>query len=199
MEDMPATLSIEGLQDDDALVAAVCAGEVQKYRLLFERHAEQLQVHVAFRVWVPHLVSEIVHEAFVWAYRHLDEFQPGTSFQAWLQAIAWNLSRAELQRFAREQRHREYYLKHHLWLDRIAAGEECADGPKVEALRECINRLQQDSRGQKLIHLRYHEGLTSKQIAPLVSQSPVWVRVTLHRIIQQLRACVTGKIAVTRC
>jgi len=36
--------------------------------------------------------------------------------------------------------------------------------PRVEALRECLNRLQKDSREQKLIHLRYHEGLTSKQI-----------------------------------
>lgn len=196
---MPTALPIEELIDDDALVAAVCAGDVQKYRLLFGRHAEPLQVHVAFRVWVPHLVSEIVHEAFVWAYGHLNEFQLGTSFQAWLQAIAWNLIRAELQRFARERKHRENYFKHRLWLDRIAAGEECADGSKVEALRECLNRLQQDSREQKLIHLRYHEGLTSKQIAPLVSQSPVWVRVTLHRIINQLRACVAGRKAVVRC
>jgi len=72
--------------------------------------------------------SEIVHETFVWAYRHLDEFQSGTSFQAWLRAIAWNLIRAELQRFAREHKHRKDYFKHRLWLDRIAAGEECADG-----------------------------------------------------------------------
>jgi len=197
---MPATLAIKELHGDDALVAAVCTGDVQKYRLLFERHAEQLQVQVAFQVWVPHLVSEIVHETFVWAYQHLDEFQSGTSFQAWLRAIAWNLIRAELQKFAREHKHRKDYSKHRLWLDRIAAGEECADGPKVEALRKCLNRLQKDSREQKLIHLRYHEGLNSKQIAPLVSQSPVWVRVTLYRIIHhQLRACVTGRKAIVRC
>ena len=152
---MLAALSIEELHDDDALVAAVCTGDVQKYRLLFERHVEQLQVHVAFRVWVPHLVSEIVHEAFVWAYRHLDEFRPGTSFQAWLQAIAWNLIRAELQRFAREHKQRENYFKHRLWLDRIAEGDEFADGPKVEVLRKCLNRLEKDPRARKLIHLRY--------------------------------------------
>lgn len=196
---MPATLSIEELHDDDTLVAAVCTGDVQKYRLLFERHAEQLQVQVAFQIWVPHLVSEIVNDTFVWAYRHLDEYQSGTSFQAWLRAIAWNLIRAELQKFAREHKRRKDYFKHRLWLDRIAAGEECADGPKVEALRECLDRLPQGSREHKLIQLRYHEGLTSKQIAPLVSQSPVWVRVTLHRIIHQLRACVAGRKAVVRC
>jgi RNA polymerase sigma-70 factor (ECF subfamily) len=195
---MPATLPIQETEDD-TLVAAVCAGEVQKYRLLFDRHAEALQVHVAFRVWVPHLVSEMVHDTFLWAYRHLDEFQAGTSFQAWLRAIAWNRIRAEVQRFARENQRRGKLSDASLWLNRITDQETDEVPPRVEALRECLERLRKDPRAHQLIHLRYHEGLNSTQIAPLVSQSPVWVRVTLHRAIHHLRNCVIGKSAAPQC
>ncbi len=196
---MPATpISTEQELDDDALVGAVCRGDVQSYCLLFKRHAESLHVYVAFRVWIPHLVAETVHETFVWAYRHLDQFQPGTSFQAWLRAIAWNLARAELQRFAREHKRRENYLRHRLTLECLAAGEN-SDCAELDTLRECLGRLKNDARHQQIIHLRYHEGLTSREIAPLVAHSPVWVRVTLHRIVQQLRTCIGAKTARPPC
>lgn len=195
---MPATLTSETLTDN-AIVAAVCAGELQLYRRLYERHAEALQVYVAFRVWVPHLVSEIVQDSFVWAYQHLAEFRAGTSFQAWLRAIAWNLIRAEVQKFAREHQRRKDYAQERLWLELLAVGDAAAETPEADRLRECLGRWRKDSPEERLLHLRYREDLNSREIAERVAQSPVWVRVTLHRIVRQLRECVTKKRAVARC
>ena len=86
--------------DDDALTRAAQAGDHAAFAALLDAHLPHVRTFLALKAPVPQLVDEIAHDAFVFAYRHLDEFTPGTSFRAWVRAIAWNLLRAEVQRFA---------------------------------------------------------------------------------------------------
>ena len=89
--------------DDDSFVQAVQRGDHENFEPLLDRHLPHVRAFLALKAPIPHLVDELAHETFVFAFRNLGKYTPGTSFRAWLRAIAWNLLRAEVQRFSREQ------------------------------------------------------------------------------------------------
>ena len=80
-------------RDESELVLAAQAGDHDAFAALLDAHLPHVRTFLALKAPVPQLVDEIAHDAFVFAYRHLDEFTPGTSFRAWVRAIAWNLDR----------------------------------------------------------------------------------------------------------
>ena len=86
-----------------ALIRAVQAGDAAAFEPLVDTHLDSLRAFIALKLPLAHLVDELAHETFVFAFRNLAGFTAGTSFRAWLRAIAANLIRAELQRYAREQ------------------------------------------------------------------------------------------------
>ena len=97
--------------DEQSLIQQVQEGKLEAFGHLMDLHVRRLRAVVALNAPVPHLVDEIAHEAFVFAYNHIQEFQRGTSFFAWLKSIAWNLLRAEIQRFSREQANQTKYAE----------------------------------------------------------------------------------------
>ena len=88
---------------DAELIARVRGGEADAFAPLVQRHLTAVRAFVAMKLPVAHLADEITHESFVFAFRNLDALNSTDSFRAWLRAIAWNLVRKELLRFAREQ------------------------------------------------------------------------------------------------
>lgn len=124
--------------DDAQLVAAVQAGAVQAFDPLVERHLDALHAFVALKLPVPHLVDEITHETFVFAFRRIAEFTPGTSFRAWLRAIAANKIRAEIERYAREERNRLTYAERRE-LDAARESPTTPESPELDALTACLD------------------------------------------------------------
>jgi len=94
---------------DSELLARVQAGEIEAFASLVSRHLPSLRAFTAMKLPVAHLADEVAHETFVFAFRHAQSFDLRHSFRAWLRAIAWNLVRAELLRFAREQVNRSRF------------------------------------------------------------------------------------------
>ena len=88
--------------DEQSLIQKVQEGNLEAFGSLMDIHVRRLRAVIALNAPVPHLIDEIAHETYVFAYNHIQEFQRGTSFFAWLKSIAWNLLRAEIQRFSRE-------------------------------------------------------------------------------------------------
>jgi len=112
-----------GSPDEGALVRAVQAGETKSFEALLDAHLDYLRAFIALKLPTAHLVNEIAHEAFVFAYRNIRSFEAGTSFRAWLRAVAGNLIRAEVQRFQREQVNRLGYARHKTW--QTAPRQQC--------------------------------------------------------------------------
>jgi RNA polymerase sigma-70 factor (ECF subfamily) len=176
---------------DATLTRAAQAGDHDAFAALLDAHLPQVRTFLALKAPVPQLVDELAHDTFVFAHRHLDEFVPGTSFRAWVRAIAWNLLRAEVQRFAREQQN----------LDRLAAWQseavlaapETAE-PRAEAeyLDHCLDELPEPLR--ELIVLKYRDDQSAADIAARLKRSLVWVRVSLFRVRQQLRECLERRV-----
>lgn len=173
---------------DATLISRVLDGDVNSYAMLLRRELGRLKSFVALKLPVSHLVDEIVHEAFVFAYQHLHEFDLKKPFRPWLRAIAWNLIRKEIQRYAREQ----------VNLSRIEQAQfsraRTASTPNDESLylEECLERV--DPTRRCLIEQKYRDDLSSEEIAHHHQRTPEWVRVNLFRAREMLKNCIALKI-----
>ncbi|MHC1764066.1 MAG: RNA polymerase sigma factor [Verrucomicrobiia bacterium] len=180
--------------DDSLLVQAVQAGDLHCFKPLLDRHMEAIHAFVSLKLPIGHLVDEITHETFVFAFHHLNQFEAGTSLRAWLRAIAAQKVRAEVERYCREERNRLAYSEQRA-LDVALAESSAPDGRAVEALTQCLAQLPESVR--ILLNLKYHDESTSEEIAKRLERSLAWVRTTLCRVRQQLRDCVQKRLKAT--
>jgi RNA polymerase sigma-70 factor (ECF subfamily) len=178
--------------NDAELLRRVKRGDTDAFAPVVRRHLPSLRAFVALHLPVPHLADEVAHEAFVFAFRHLHEFDLQRPFRPWLRGIAWQLVRAELQRFAREQVNRSRLEQ--LQLAELLA-QTAQHEPPEEAtfLEECLAELPSHLR--RLIEDRYRYERTVREIAVQWGRTEEWVRVTLFRVRRQLRACIETKLA----
>lgn len=180
-----------GAPEDAQLVAAVQAGDLHAYEPLVGRHLDAIHAFVALKLPVPHLVDEITHETFVFAFHSIAKFTPDTSFRGWLRAIAANKVRAEIERYYREERNRLAYTERRAIEDALQATAS-PDSREVEALNDCLKDVPEKLR--TLLNLKYHDESSSEEIASNLERSVAWVRTTLCRVRQQLRECVERKL-----
>lgn len=178
---------------EDRLIREVREGRLEAYETLIHRHAARLKAFVSMRLPVPHLVEEIAHEAFVFAYKHLDDFEIGTDFGKWLRAIAHNLVRKEVLRYSRGEKNQEKYLEHCLVERCSAVGDAWRpESPMVTFLEECLAAMPDAQR--ELLGERYRWSRSTRELAAKTGRSEAWVRTNLCRLRAALRACVEGKL-----
>lgn len=173
------------------LVRTAQAGNHDAFAALLDAHLPHVRTFLALQAPVPQLVDELAHDTFVFAFRHLDEFKPGTSFRAWVRAVAWNHLRAEVQRYAREQANREKFTAWQLAEWETSAADSTPSS-EAEHLQDCIAQL--DGPLRELITLKYRDDHSTEIIAARLKRSLVWVRVSLFRVRRQLRECIEAKV-----
>jgi RNA polymerase sigma-70 factor (ECF subfamily) len=177
---------------DAELLRRVKRGDTDAFAPVVRRHLPSLRAFVALHLPVPHLADEVAHEAFVFAFRHLHEFDLQRPFRPWLRGIAWQLVRAELQRFARDQVNRSRLEQLQL-AELLAQAAQPAAPDEATFLEECLAELP--PRLRRLIEDRYRHERTVRGIAVQWGRTEEWVRVTLFRMRRQLRACIETKLA----
>jgi len=176
---------------EDALILRVQQGDLDAFEPLVDQHLPHVRAFIALRTPAAHLVDELAHEVFVYAFRHIGEFNAGTAFGSWLRAIAWNLLRAEIQRFSREQSNQTRYA-HARCMEVANAGESVPGSNEAEFLQQCLEELPDTMR--KLVNLKYHAEHSSEEIARELKRSNAWVWTTLFRVRQQLKNCIEHKL-----
>ena len=60
--------------DDDTLIQAIQQGKPEAFERFLDRHVHHVRAFLALKAPVAHLVDELAHEAFVFAYRNVHEF-----------------------------------------------------------------------------------------------------------------------------
>jgi RNA polymerase sigma-70 factor (ECF subfamily) len=172
---------------------AVKDGQLKAFEPLVDAHLDHLRAFIAMRLPKAHLINEIAHESFVFAFNHLDSFQADGNFRAWLRAIAHNLVRAELQRYAREQKNQLNYAKRQmLEHDLDAAPTSTTEvSPTLDFLRECVDALPPKHR--ELVRLRYHAETPIEAVAAKLQRTQTSIWQTLFRVRKQLKDCVESK------
>jgi RNA polymerase sigma-70 factor (ECF subfamily) len=177
--------------DEDALIERAQGGDLQAFEPLVDRHLPQVRAFIALRTPAVHLVDELAHETFVYAFHHIQQFERGSSLANWLRAIAWNLLRAEILRFSRQQLNHTRYAQ--AWrLKMVESGPDLISSREAEFLEQCLGELPGPLR--ELLTLKYHEEHSSQEIAKRLRRTTAWVWTTLFRVRQQLKACIQGKL-----
>jgi RNA polymerase sigma-70 factor, ECF subfamily len=136
----------------------------------------------------------VAHDAFVFAYQHLEDFKSG-SLQPWVRSIAHNLLRDRLKAHARESAKQERYLEHlrmELALQNVDAPVE---NQRADQLRHCLEKLRHSQR--EVLDLRYEHELSSDEIARRTGRSVLGIRTLLMRVRQQLRDCIESQPATS--
>ena len=106
---------------DEELAGRVVAGEVNLYEVIMRRYNQRLYRLARGIVSDPAEAEDVVQQAYVNAYLHLDQFGKRASFATWLTKIAvyealGRIRRRQHQQCCRRQRHhqrqREHCLRH---------------------------------------------------------------------------------------
>lgn len=175
-----------------ALIRAVQAGDAAAFEPLVDTHLDSLRAFIALKLPVAHLVDELAHETLVFAFRNLAGFTAGTSFRAWLRAIAANVIRAELQRYAREQQNQFNYARARELERSLMTGPGAGESAEVEHLRDCVAGLPPHLK--ELVELKYTQDESIESIAAKLTRTENAVWQALFRLRTQLKQCVEGKL-----
>lgn len=189
---MPALPASPADEPTDAvLIALAQQGHGEAFAALVRRHVAHVRVFVAMKLPIAHLADEITHETFVFAFKNLAGLEVQTSFRAWLRAIAFNLVRYELQRYAREQQNLSR-LEQESAQTLFGETERESLADEAAYLEQCLGLLPEEMR--RLVDARYREGHSSDETAAAWQRTAEWVRVTLLRVRRQLRECIEKKM-----
>jgi RNA polymerase sigma-70 factor (ECF subfamily) len=183
---------MDDLATDD-LVERIRAGETALYAVLVRRHQQDARRVVGALLRDLRSTEDLVQQAFVNAYEHLDRFRKGADFAVWIKAIARNLARMELRTRSREGRRRDVYqeLLERRWRDEDEARRrEDATG---DALRRCRQEVGGDA--ARALSMRYEQGRPFPEISSALGRSVEAVRQLLSRVRISLRDCIQKRLA----
>lgn len=167
---------------DAQLVSRVLGGDTDAYAGLVHRHQDAIYRH-ARGLGLDHDSSaDVVQEAFVKAYDHLEECREGSNYRAWLFRICRNLCFDELRNV---RRRRSIPMSDVEFAENIEAPATMPDETTL-ALRAALDRVPTALRDAFL--LKHDAGYTYEEIAVLTEASPSAVKMRVHRARAALRS-----------
>jgi len=176
--------------DLDDLVKKVQRGDRDAFDQLVFAIRKELRIFLSAHASSIHMVEEVLQSTLVTCYENIQKYELRGTFLSWTKGIGRNLLLKELHARSR------YVAAQNDILERIVveAALESAQGADreqeyAERLRDCLGQLPEHSLG--LIRQRYFDCLTVREIARRLNRTESWAAVTLFRIRETLRNCMT--------
>jgi RNA polymerase sigma-70 factor (ECF subfamily) len=141
-------------------------------------------------------VDDVAQEVYLDFARHPERIPPDVEVLRWLRGMARNCSYEYFRRRARQAKHltaiAELLADPEPQPPAVETGEHDAE---VEALRRCLDRLNQPHRA--LIEGYYRDGRPAAQLAEEHGRSVGAVHMVLSRLRDTLRRCLLGQLGTT--
>ena len=191
---LPGPAAASAAEPDDALIKRIGAGETACFEVLMRRHNERIYRTVRAVLGDDADVEDVMQQAYVSAYQHLDRFEGRARFSTWMTRIAINEAYARLRK-----RHRTEPAP---WEDNAMADEPEAAGPTPEqiAARQEIHALLERAvdtlsvPNRTVFVLRSVEGLSTAETADCLKISEEAVKTRLHRANEALRLWLAAQV-----
>jgi RNA polymerase sigma-70 factor (ECF subfamily) len=179
---------------DAAQVALVLGGDPDAFRVLVDRHSRRL-FRLAYRMTGnEHDAEEVVQDAFLRAYRRLDQFESRANFGTWLYRICANCALDQMRKLRGESLRVEPPAPEDLESvgpldttpssdpgpERLALSGEV--GAQVRAAMESLSRME-----RMAFVLRHVEGLALEEIAQALGLNLGATKNSIFRAVQKLR------------
>jgi RNA polymerase sigma-70 factor (ECF subfamily) len=176
------------------------AGDTEAFRVLVERHSHAL-FRLAYRLTGnEHDAEDVVQEAFLKAYRRLDQFESRANFGSWLYRIAANCAVDVLRARTRRDELPLYGDAHEEELLPLAANDPGPDRMvHASELRRRIgaamSRLSPLERAAFV--LRHFEELSTREIGAALGLEASAVKQSVFRAVRKMRAALAPVAALS--
>lgn len=171
-------------ESDDSLIERAIAHDRAAFAALYDQYVDRVHRHVRYRLSDRTEAEDITQEVFVRAWKAIPRYRhTGAPFLAWLTTIAHNLIidsyRAASKTVSLEK---AKIAEQHDEVDLEAVVDSTLNRERV---RNAIVRLKRDR--QRVILMRFIDGLNYREIAAAMNKSEGAVRVIQHRALRELR------------
>ncbi len=173
---------VERIEDDDLVLEA--RTQANALSRLYELYYERIFRFCVHRLFNKEIAEDVTSTVFLEVARGIRTFKGRTvqDFRNWLYAIAANQANAYIRKTSR----RKELLKKAADLMTDADGSpDKSSEQDWPQLYTAILKLKPQH--QTIVTLRFFENLKYEQIAQILSVKEATVRVTLHRILNELR------------
>jgi RNA polymerase sigma-70 factor (ECF subfamily) len=180
---------------DEQIVAQVVAGHTALFELLMRRYNERVYRVARAIIRDEHETEDVMQQAYVNAYANLRQFNGRSLFSTWLTRIAINESLGRLRRQRRYEPldDQSSKVEHAMMQHPPGDPEQQALTRELRALLEwAIDGLPDGAR--EVFVLREVEGLSTSEVADLLSVSQDVVKTRLSRARGTLRRALTARM-----
>lgn len=163
------------------------------FSLLAREHHRNLLIFARALSGDPSTAADLSQQAFLIAWRKLDDFDPSRDFGAWLRGIVRNLWRDELRKAGREVAVDEETLEN--WEAVTADWDQSRRDGRVElfdALEDCLGRMPETT--GEAVKLFYYQNQEGPEAAKTLGIDVTTFRKRLQRARQGLRECLDRKL-----
>ena len=182
---------------DDDVVSRVRAGETGLYEMLMRRYNQRLFRVIRSIVMNDEEAEDVLQEAWVRAYEHLDQFAGRASFSTWVTRIAFH------EALARTRKNRRWTPLENPEGEIMAEAERrqtTAETPEMQAERSQLGRMLQAAVDalpetyRSVFVLREVEQLSTTETAECLELSEEAVKTRLHRSRALLRRDLESRL-----
>ena len=187
------------VESEAVLIRRCQSGCRESFDLLYRRHGSAVLQIARGIMGNEQDAEDAVQEVFVRVLGKIGQFRSEASFSSWIRVLAANVCRDTLRKMSRHPAasFKDLCAANEAEMDEgllpVSQAEELVMKELLENLHEKLNRLKKEY--QRLIILRYIDGLSYRKIAQLLGCSQPLVKSRLHqarknlrRICQDLRA-----------
>ncbi len=191
-------MSISKNQNDNGIqdaISQVQAGDRTAFAVVVRKYERRLRAWLATHAPPGIDPDEIAQRSFVTAYSNLEEFEPGTNFQAWLFAIAKFQLKTEVTRLRRIADYHTRYAPDLLRRELELRSETDAidESDRLIQLKQCVDQLGEHLR--QFVIWRYTDEITLEEMAHRSDRSISAVKKQLWKIRRKLQGCVEQRLS----
>jgi RNA polymerase sigma-70 factor, ECF subfamily len=185
------------VRESDAIaVERTLAGDRDAFRVLVERHSQNV-FRLAYRLTGNrHDTEEVVQEAFLRAYQKLGQFEARSNFGTWVFRIAANYAIDRMRQRRKEDARREMPIvnaQDETEHDPLAKVADAAPSPErltqsIELRKQMEDALATLSHAERTAFvMRHWEGCGIEEIAAVLKSNTSAAKNTVFRAVQKLR------------
>lgn len=178
-----------GPEELDTLVRRVQGGDKTGFADLFAATRKDVRIFLSAHASSADMVDEVLQAVFVACYEKIHVYELRGTFVPWLKGIAKNLLLKELHQRSRYVVAENDALESLILEDGIASLREDPQTDSIQRLENCLSKLTPRSR--ELIEEKYTRRAPIVKMAQSFQKSESWIAVTLFRIREALRTCMT--------
>src|SRR6185503_9180108 len=175
----------------DSLVRRVQSGDKNGFADLFAATRKDVRIYLSAHASSADMVDEVLQAVFVACYEKIQIYELRGTFLPWLKGIAKNLLLKELHQRSK------YVVAENDALESLFVEEGMASlrveeerrEDSMRRLEDCLSKLTPRSR--ELIAEKYSRRAPIEKMAQSFQKSESWIAVTLFRIREALRTCIT--------